>query len=68
MTNEDREEFYQDLLEEAREEEYLEAKLKDYDEFCDYFIEDIELLREAIKTVKQLHDSYNHEFDLKDFE
>jgi len=64
-----KEEMYQDMLEEARREEYMEVKLRtDYDSFCDYFLDDMEALRELIATVKAQHESYDWEFDIKYFE
>ena len=69
MTNEDREEMYQDMLEESRREEYFEHKIRnDYDYFEEHFQDDIAILVEAINNVKNLYDEYGYEFEVKDFE
>jgi len=69
MTTEEREEWEQDMLEEARADELLEHKLtSDYDEFCDHFLEDIEELKALIAIVKAQHESYGWDFDIKDYE
>ena len=65
MTDEDREEMHQDMLEEAREEELLEHKLRtDYDELCDYV--DLSLLQEEYYRIKSMFEAYGWDFDLRD--
>jgi len=69
MTNEDREEMYQDMLEESKREEYLESKIRsDYDFFEQHFENEIADLYEAIEILRNLHESYGYQFDIKDYE
>lgn len=69
MTNEERKEWYQDMREEAREEEVKEYRLRDdYDYFEQYFENEIADLFEAIKKVREYHEEYGYEFDVKDYE
>lgn len=65
MTNEDREEFYQDMREEAYEEECYENKLRtDYEFFLSQ--QDIELFQELYWELKRRHEAYEWEFDIGD--
>ena len=69
MTNEDREEWEQDMLEESKREEYLEHELRsDYDFFEQHFENDIADLYEAIEKVRNHHQQYGYEFEIKDYE
>jgi len=69
MTNEDREEWEQDMLEESRKEEYFESKIRsDYDFFEQHFENEIADLYEAIEILRNIHESYGYTFDIKDYE
>ena len=69
MTNEEREEWYQDLREEKYQEEVTDYRLRsDYDYFEQYFENEIADLFEAIKKVREYHEEYGYEFDIKDYE
>ena len=68
MTDEDREEMYQDMHEESRREAYYDYKLRnDYDFFEQHFENEIADLYEAINLVRELHKEYGYEFSLDDF-
>ena len=63
MTDEDFEEMYQDMLEEAYEEELYENKLRtDYEFFLSQ--QDIELFQELYWELKRQHEAYGWEFDI----
>jgi hypothetical protein len=68
MTNEEREEWYQDLKEEKYQEEVTEHRLRsDYDYFEQYFEEEIADLFKAIKKVREYHEEYGWTMELNDF-
>lgn len=68
MDTEMREEWLQDMRDEARAEEVLEHKLRaDFDYFCDYNIDAIEQLNEAISELKDQCEMYGYEFEIGDF-
>lgn len=69
MIDEDmRAEWRQDMADEARAEEIHEHHMRtDFDFFCDYNIEAIEQLNEAISELKNQCEMYDYDFDLKDY-
>ena len=61
-------EWYQEMRDEAREEEYLEHRIRnDFDYFCDSNEEAIEQLNEAINDLRNQCEHYGYEFDINDF-
>ena len=67
MTPEEYEEYRQDLMDEAREEELLEYRLRsDYDFFCDYNQDLIATFSELYVELQTTFESYGWDFDPKD--
>lgn len=74
MDKEAREEWLQEMAQEAREEEYFEYRLRsDYDFFIKHFEDDIVEVQEAYvklsmlsKKLAELHENYGWEWDIED--
>lgn len=67
MTPEEYEEYRQDLMDEAREEELLEYRLRsDYDFFCDYNQDLIAAFNDLYKELEITFENYGWDFDPKD--
>lgn len=63
-----KEEWIEDLKEEAREDEIHIYNMKtSFDYFCDFNIESIVKLNEAVIELKKQCEEYNQDFDVKDF-
>lgn len=68
MTDDMKQEWIEDMKQEAKEEEWLEHHLRsDFDNFCDHNIEAIEQLNEAIKELKQQCELYDYDFDIDEY-
>lgn len=68
MTNQEREEWYQDMREEAYQDEIYEKKMRtDFDYFCDVNGEEIEQLNKAVNSLKKQCEAYSYDFDINDF-
>lgn len=68
MTQEELDEWRQDLLDEARQEELHEHLMRtDFDAFCDYYADDIALYVEARNFLKRQLENYDWEPDLDSF-
>lgn len=69
MSEDLREEWLEDMREEARAEEYHEYKMRnDYDNFLEYYDDEIADLITALNNVKHLHEEYGWDFDVREFE
>ena len=67
MDNDLKEEWYREMLEEARADEIEEYKLRsDYDYFIDKYQYEIETFRVIYKELEKLHTEYCWEFDIGD--
>jgi len=67
MTQEDREEWRQDMLEESRRDELHDKYLReDYDNFTDFHSEEIKEISELYDLLKKAHEEYGYDFELKD--
>jgi len=70
--NESKEEFRQEMLNDAaeyRQEIYLETNMRnDYDVFRKYKEDAFTDAIDALRELKRLHEHYDHEFDIRDLE
>ena len=67
MTQEDREEWRQDMLEESRGDELHDKYLReDYDNFTDFHSEGIKEISKLYDLLKKAHEEYGYDFELKD--
>lgn len=64
---EEMEEWYQEMKEEAKQDEATEYNLRsDYDFFIDYYEDDIQELQELCKKLEQVHLENGWEFTVKE--
>jgi hypothetical protein len=62
-----KEEMRMDMLEEARRDELHEISMRsDYDDFLEYYSDEVIELQEAYYKLKDLHDQFGWEWDIKD--
>jgi chloramphenicol O-acetyltransferase len=62
-----KEEMRREMMEEARRDELHEINMRsDYDDFLEYYSDEVEELKEGYYKLKALHQHFGWEWDIKD--